>query len=242
MIDDIIEKVKKLLALSESSNINEATSAAQKAADLMMKYQIDIASLEDVVEKEEVSTYTLEKSNGKNKKTYKGVLAAGIADYFGCKVFWRNSDLEFIGRKSDLQATNYLYRAVLNQINELCEKLWIKVGFHTGQHGKSWKNSFYLGITEEIQKKLKERKQSARTEFTQNNSRALVVINELEYQVAAVEYRLNLRKSPPARLSSHSGYSVGKQAANNINLGSNKQLSGSFGNISNSGLSLGFKK
>lgn len=43
---DVIEKVKKLLALSKSSNQHEAELAAQRASDLMKKYQIDAAVVE----------------------------------------------------------------------------------------------------------------------------------------------------------------------------------------------------
>lgn len=43
---DIIDKIKKLLALSKSENQHEAELAAKRASDLMQKYQIDAAVVE----------------------------------------------------------------------------------------------------------------------------------------------------------------------------------------------------
>lgn len=43
---DIIDKIKKLLALSKSENQHEAELAAKRASDLMQKYQIDSAVVE----------------------------------------------------------------------------------------------------------------------------------------------------------------------------------------------------
>ncbi|SCW68249.1 Protein of unknown function [Lachnospiraceae bacterium C10] len=40
--ESIEEKIKKLLALSQSSNPNEAKAALLKAQDLMLKYNLSI--------------------------------------------------------------------------------------------------------------------------------------------------------------------------------------------------------
>jgi hypothetical protein len=243
MNEKIVDKIKKLLALSESSNPHEAALAAQLAAELMMKHQIDEAMIQEVqqAQKESVEEFDFEKCGG-NRKNYRGMLAAAIADFFGCQILWRKSDLIFVGRKSDLNATSYLFKAVLNQIEELCERFWIKVGYHTGQHGKGWKNSFRLGIISEIGRLLQTRKQSARKEIIQSDSRALVVINELDFQVTKFMSKYNIRRGPSVQIHSGSGYNVGKNAAGQVNLGGNAALNPVNPNLGSSGYNLGYKK
>lgn len=45
MEEKIVEKIKKLLALSKSPNENEAMAAALKAQALMAKYEIDLSQV-----------------------------------------------------------------------------------------------------------------------------------------------------------------------------------------------------
>ena len=44
-MDEIVEKIRKLLALAESPNENEASLAAEKAQEMMLKHGIDIATV-----------------------------------------------------------------------------------------------------------------------------------------------------------------------------------------------------
>ena len=52
-LTEVREKIKKLLRLGESSNINEAANAAAHAQRLMDKYRIAMIELGDVGEDEE---------------------------------------------------------------------------------------------------------------------------------------------------------------------------------------------
>jgi hypothetical protein len=45
MTETLIEKVRKLLALAESPNENEAALAAEKAQELMLRHGIDMAQV-----------------------------------------------------------------------------------------------------------------------------------------------------------------------------------------------------
>ena len=55
MIDvSILERIKKLLKLSESSNPHEAALAAQRASELMFKYNVNKAALDTTEAREQV--------------------------------------------------------------------------------------------------------------------------------------------------------------------------------------------
>jgi hypothetical protein len=85
---DIVDKVKKLLALSKSSNPNEAAAAAARAAELMFEHKIEAADLEITGGAkrpvEAVTEATL--SNGDWREFWKGQLAEAVARSMSCRV------------------------------------------------------------------------------------------------------------------------------------------------------------
>ena len=93
--EKVLDKIKKLLALSDNNDsVEEAASAAAMAAALMEKHSIAQAELdgggeEDVVE----STFGIPGSHRsgelKQKSTWQGELASAVAPAFGCAVVWR---------------------------------------------------------------------------------------------------------------------------------------------------------
>lgn len=245
-LEEIYARIQKLIRLSTSSNVNEAAVASAKAAELMLRYQINTMELEDfdLPKKEPVDIFWFEEDSGsKNKNSFKASLTNEIANFFGCKVIWKGPRLEFIGRKSDLDASRYLFNVIFNQIESLTEYTWATNGILTGVHGKTWKNSFRIGALSCISARLKEQKASSMESFKASNSRALVVLSELELAVKQRMATMHLRSAAKTHhnLSNHA-YSAGKTAASTINLGGNASLSGHHGNLNSPNLGLGFKR
>lgn len=78
---DYREKIKKLLALSESSNEHEAKSALLKAKKLMAEHKIAEIDLEDIGKKKVVHIKTeFDCSNEDGKKFDPGTKIAGKAE------------------------------------------------------------------------------------------------------------------------------------------------------------------
>lgn len=241
--NEIIEKIQKLLKLSESSNVHEAALAAQRAADLMLKYNIEKSVLDfDQNKKEEIEYSLFEKNEGSNKNRFQGDLASAIASFFDAQILWRGNDLWLVGSKSDLNATKYLFQAISNQITELCESAWWSIGKWSGVHGKTWKGSFRQGALDEIKKRLVERKKTFKSEFS-SNSKELVVVNEHARDVKAFLASMSIRTLAPSNKSINAGaYNSGVSAGSSVNIGGGSSLSVKRNLSSGSTIGIGLKR
>ncbi|MBD2629169.1 DUF2786 domain-containing protein [Trichormus variabilis] len=144
---EIINKIRKLLALSDSPNENEAIVAAQKANELLVKYNIslgDVHSSESTFSKQVVYVY-------KKATSWKGQLCAGVAFFNFCVAY----ECRFDG----LSAT-ILYGRDANVITgklqweylvDVVEKLTVKSGFQ----GLSAKNAFRMGCAVRIANRMR---------------------------------------------------------------------------------------
>lgn len=94
----ILEKIRKLLALSESPNEYEAALAAARARALLDKYDLSMDEVE--VRAEEVLLHTV--STGVNKPyLWMGHLASDVGFAFNCRVFKAMGSMIFCGINSD---------------------------------------------------------------------------------------------------------------------------------------------
>ena len=80
---EVIEKIKKCLALSKSANQHEAATALRQAQALMEKYNIDAddAELLGIVDAE------ITGSGSQKPPVFESMLAQAIAKLMDCKVF-----------------------------------------------------------------------------------------------------------------------------------------------------------
>src|SRR5215471_21045969 len=98
-MDNVIDKIKKLLALSESSNPHEAANAAARAAELMFEHKIQSADLEIAGGGKRPAEAVIETTlhGGKWREFWKGQLADSLARSMGCRVYWHGGHLQIIG-------------------------------------------------------------------------------------------------------------------------------------------------
>lgn len=143
----LIEKIKKLLALSESSNENEAKSAMLKAQKLLIKHKLSMI---------EVKNYKLNKSDVKEKITnitftkakWKGELADIIADNFGCYCYYKTRGtniVTFLGRDEDITVCNIVYEYAIDCIKSSVKRL--KYNYVKNRKStKGLENDFAMGF------------------------------------------------------------------------------------------------
>jgi len=214
---DILNKIQKLLALSNSPNENEALCAAQKASELMLKHHISRADVTDNggAKKIVIESMAFEYSDGKNKNKFNGALATTVAKFFNCYVFWYGPNLQLIGRREDLDTVFYLYKAFKNQIGELADFLWEKESVTSKEHGKTWKHSFRFGMLTKLTERLNQQK--AETVRTSSKT-SLVVFNEVEIKVKDFVANLTLKKGIGSQIRSGSAYQLGYLTGDNLNL------------------------
>ena len=120
-----IDKIKKLLALSKSTNPHEAATALRQAQNLMAKHNIS----NDEINMSSISeTHFYSKVSVSRIKVWEWTLVSGIAKAFGCDAFFGkgNSHGEtteeiyakytYVGVRSQVEIAGYTINVVLRKI------------------------------------------------------------------------------------------------------------------------------
>ena len=232
MNTELIQKIQKLLNLSQSSNEHEAAQAMKLAMILMEKHNISEAMLntqsteaDEVVQDWQDPLYA---SNEKNRSQWRGALATVLANHNACVIWTFGPDIKIGGRASDVQTVRYLFNYCMNEIDRLAKK-------YAG-NGKSWLNNYRLGCVSGINTKLDEGKQQARheaiVEYGQAATTASVKVDEKA--IATTQWFEKYSRAHNFGLrgygrQSHSADARrrGQEDGRSINLGGSKELGGS---------------
>jgi hypothetical protein len=119
-VKEIVEKIKKCLALSKSDNENEAAAALEKALQLMERYGIS----EREVELSSVCTASQNVSTTKNPAAHLCFLATLVGKVFGVEYVFRpaytlrgyNNTVEFVGIGAAPEIAAYAYGVLRRQL------------------------------------------------------------------------------------------------------------------------------
>lgn len=241
--DEALKKISRLLKLSESPNPNEAALAAQKAQELMVKYEIEKEALSDVsTDKDEPIENVINQPLDRMKQRFIGwktSLAECIARANHCRTYlsYQHLAIGLIGRRSDMDTVRYLYMMLANNVNELCDQEKARNTARRMKVGKTFYNNYKLGIVDAINEKLNKAKElaieKAYTEANQEqNSLALVRIDNALAKMKQrdkdvdiwMRTKMNLRfHSSPHRHSENArkmGYNAGQKITINKARGS----------------------
>lgn len=221
-VSAIIEKVQKLLALSQSSNANEAAAAAAAANKLIDQHRLSEADLEvrgqaeEPVEEDQGYIY----ESGKITR-WKSTLAIRLAKHYGVYL-WNDTDFSggrqvsryrLVGRKSDITVTKYMYNWLELECNRLCN-LYAK-----GQ-GRVYAASFCIGFVDGVSEQLGvSRKEMEKTV----SSEAMIKLNareELGRAFAHQLHKLKTTKSTSHARINHQAFAEGLTSGKNVHLGS----------------------
>lgn len=146
--EKLIGKIQKLLALSKSPNKAEAELAAQRAHELLTKYNL---SMDDVQERE-IREFNI--ISGRNLKTWKHLLIDNVARYYYCKsLFYERGSgyyrIVFIGQRHNIivckSMFDYLHKTILRESRSI----------HKNAKNK-YREDFKLGMAVKISERLKQ--------------------------------------------------------------------------------------
>lgn len=159
--ENIIERIRKLLALADESRNSsevEAIAAAMKAQSLMAKYDIDIKQVRDIGKTcEEMLRKEIDfkKNSGYNIK-WRFMLARIIADNFRVKFFSVNKDkVAFYGHRTDVEIAESVFNFIFTMGNKLSVKYYYqcqKAGKNTRGVINEWLMGFCQGLRDELEK------------------------------------------------------------------------------------------
>lgn len=167
----IIEKIRRLLALSKSPNEFEAAAAAAKAQDLLFKYNLSTADI-DIAGKSEEEYGAAWFNDGVNSR-WRHMLLEAVASNSFCeagRVIGRHGTYQILGKKSDIEIVTYLF----NYLAETVERMAAQ--YRGKGLGREWLNAYRRGLVIGIAVTLRGQRLKSEREAGET-SRALVISN-----------------------------------------------------------------
>lgn len=148
----VIERIQKLLALTESPNEWEAALALQRASDLLLKYNLT---------RDEVEGHTRTRNGvGEHKIEVKGritdwhrALAIEIADHCFSRCICCRRGFLFVGAPDNLEAARSLFVWILRQLQRISLEATLDQAGR-GKRAARWRFNFCLGAVLMITRKL----------------------------------------------------------------------------------------
>jgi hypothetical protein len=223
--DKVVDRIRKLLALSQSSNEHEAASAAARAAQLMAEHQVCEASLEEL--DEPILSSVLDA--GGRLPSWKRTLAIGCARGLGCEAYLRRErtgereqgQVVVVGTPAAQSAVAYMYGYLVREVERLADQAFeARARQGTRRGARHWKGAFRLGAAAEIRRRLiEQRKQTIdRARDSRESAQALVHLDDMAARIAAALAKLPLRHVRTRRAVSADGYGAGAIAGQSVAL------------------------
>lgn len=220
---DIMERIRRLLALSKSPNEHEAASAAAAAAAMMDEHKLDQAEIELAGGDPELEAVedTILYGDFMERKTWKIVIVQGVCILNECKPYITPRNVRIVGRTSSIQTVDYTVKYLWNAAKEICDREYRSVRLRP-QSQQVWKSSFLAGCANRLYARLNE----LHAAKNPTDCQALVLVRKHDQEVADVFDRLNTHDANLKRQKvSTTAYRAGTAAANTIGLvGDHKSL------------------
>lgn len=182
----ILRKIQKLMALSKSSNPNEAEQAIIKSRQLLLKHHMDSKYIGGEAEEKMILKRILKqkKENAKMRS-----IASILQTFFVNTVYHRSEDhtyLEILGSADNIEIAEYVACVLQNEL----ENLWYHAKKYAHLHGTIAKNSFFLGIAKGYCNKI----QAYKRTYGSDEMNALMVIEKKLVDAKSMVYQ-RLRQS-----------------------------------------------
>jgi len=120
----VLNRIKKLLALSKSTNSNESATALEMAQRLIKEYEISYDLVSDI----EISENKIETHSGKKPPYFEMILVGNIADAFGCEAAYGYRRLReacspvyghtFVGVSHRAEVASYMADVLLRKLKK----------------------------------------------------------------------------------------------------------------------------
>lgn len=195
MNKDIIEKIKKLLALSESDNEHEANTSMLQAQNLLAKYKLSMKDIKDT-DKEIVNVVNQGVGVARRNMTWRSQLACVIADNFSCYCYLsmfsdHTKQIKLLGKEDDVKiceaVIGYALENIDSNVNTL-KKQYRKDRLST----RGLENTYALGFIKGLAISFEQQKKANEEEW------GLVLAKDIE--VEKVWEGMKFRKSRQSSL------------------------------------------
>jgi hypothetical protein len=193
MAVNVYELLSKLIAHEQSErsigNQTAAETFAEKIQQLLTKHKL---TMDDIsIQEESAAPINSDFAEAKNDM-WRGFLSVGVANMTYTYAQWgRNKVLiKFTGKKDDVVAALKMFAFLQETAVRICDMAWGEVYWERKRAGisisagdsRSWRNSWFIGFSRGIQDRVESLRK--RLESESYNKNALVLINDIEQQIA----------------------------------------------------------
>jgi len=165
---NLLEKIRKLLALSESSNENEALLAAAKAKEMLERYNLSLADIE--------SCEILEKNYDTGSSRMPGwllQLSASVARGFNCEIYYKRTvcgkskltaSICFVGTDIDTEIAEYVFEYLRKTVESVTAKKMKELKMpkfakllriNKASYLRRMRNSYRIGLVAALDEKIR---------------------------------------------------------------------------------------
>lgn len=206
----VLRKVKKLMALSTSSNQNEAEQALIKSQQLLLRHHIDAKGI--VSEQEEQMFLKRLLKEGRLSSKMRAI-ARILSTFFVNVIFNRGQDgtyLEIVGSGVNVEIAEYVAHLLHTEL----DRLWQQAKkLHAHMTGTVARNSFFLGVAKGYCEKVG----ALQKQCSQEMGRALMVLeNQLVEMKELVYPKLSSCRSSASYC--HSSSAIGEQIGRQLQI------------------------
>lgn len=183
----VLDKIKKLLALSTSNNVNEAATAAAAAQRLMLEHKLTEV---DVSESQDGQMFELSMGAAGFASRWKFVLVTAVARAFFCEAIGlrmgARRKVRIVGQRGDVEISSQVFKYLHREIDRLARAEVSRVAVESQVYGepvdlRHYLDSFRRGAVVAVIEKLRQGEE----EFVASDSRALVLAKRDREQVRA---------------------------------------------------------
>lgn len=205
----IFRKVQKLMALTTSSNKNEAEQAMIKSQQLLLRHNLE----SNYIEGEDGERMFLKRILKQKKINAKMRAIANILEtFFVSTVYNRTGEftyLEILGSAVNIEIAEYVATVLQSEL----ETLWDQAQRQANLKGAVAKNSFFVGLARGYCNKI----QALKRDYTRDVTQGLIVIEKKLVEAKAMAYQ----RLTPGRSSGsycHESSALGEQMGRQLNI------------------------
>lgn len=199
--EKIIERAKRLMALAESDNEHEAKLAAERASELLLRYNLSMQQLEtkDAIDEESIKF-------GNKRPTELKFITSILRDFFFIDCFTSGPSLVIVGTPTNIAIASYTFEFLMRAFREGFKNYRKATGA-----GLRHRQPYYYGLKQGITEQLRAKQRAVCQET------GIVVVKDP--QIKQYLSRYNLRNVSSGRISFNDGaISAGRSDGKNMNI------------------------
>jgi len=222
MEKQIIEKIRKLLALSEDAknqgSLEEAANAAAKVQDILMKYNLSMAEVNKEKESlvSETAINVLRKGwNHRHGKwifhLYKAIATVNLCDIY-VQITKGHEKVFIIGEENNREIVEYMADQLISRLYQMQRYAWKK--YRGPEKQGAFRRGYFMGAVVAIGNKLKESFEKAAEASPETQS----LVQVKDQAIRDYLRNKNLKKARPSKVTGRDGFRNGHRDGKNLSI------------------------